>query len=948
MHLRFATIVIGILAMANGVLLAEERKAVGPTVIVGPGIVAAGLANGEMLLGELGCVHCHETDAATLDRIYAKSPPLLGVVGSRVTPQYLRAFLSNPHGEKSGTSMPDVLHGLDEDTKARTVGDLVHFLSSLRHGRELSGVEASAYHLELGARLFHTVGCVACHDPQDDPPSAPGKADATADAVRKLTLEQAGRKDGASVPLPKLSYKTTVEELAHFLLDPLKVRPSGRMPSLSLRPVEAKAIAMYLLRDQLGSENAPKPQLIEGLKYSYHEGSFKGVEAVLKSEPKMRGSVPTFTHAVRKRDQHFGLVFEGILRAPKRGKYRFHATSDDGSIVWIGGRAVVNNDGDHSAQTRSGDIELGEGTHPIRVAYYNNGGPHAFKIEWEGPRFGRRTIESSYLAHFGQAMKPLGDEDFEIDAERAARGKSLFGSLGCASCHKMGGGSTDIASTTKAKPIPWIKVERGCLADSPPASAPRFALSATQRASLRNAIKDLREGSVATAKLKPEHRLLRSMAIHNCYACHDRGKIGGPGPKRSDYFLPTIEADLGDEARLPPSLDRVGRKLRTSWIRKVLTGGGTTRPYIATRMPQYGEANVGSLAVDFESVDLGSDAKEGRKPRYDLASHGRTLVGNKGMSCITCHSFGQYQSLGIPAADLTKMTQRVRRDWFRSFLLDPESEKPGTRMPQFWPGGLSVRENVLNGKTDDQIDAIWAYLSKGTKTKIPYGLKKVGQELIPEDEPLIYRHFIQGGGARAIGVGYPEEVHLAWDANEKRPALMWRGSFIDASKHRNGRGSGWQGPLGDDAIKLVSGAPFAVLDAKDSPWPKTSGKAAGFQMGGYRLDKERRPSFFYSFGDVEVSDFPAPVSKEGEAYFIRTLRLRSESAPTGLWFRAAASSNIEKSADGSFLVDGTLRIRFELADGAEALLRSSQGKKELLAPVVFRGGEATIVEVLGW
>ena len=136
-------------------------------------------------------------------------------------------------------------------------------------------------------------------------------------------------------------------------------------------------------------------------------------------------------------------------------------------------------------------------------------------------------------------------------------------------------------------------------------------------------------------------------------------------------------------------------------------------------------------------------------------------MGNKGLSCVTCHIYGSFKSLGIPAADLTQMTRRVRKDWFVSFLLDPQKEKPGTRMPQFWPEGKAVRKEVLDGDTNAQIEAIWAYLSKGKSSKIPSGLRKVGNELIPDDEAIIYRHFIQGGGARAIGVGYPEEVHLA-------------------------------------------------------------------------------------------------------------------------------------------------------------------------------------------
>jgi len=927
---------------------ADAQPLVVSPLVVSPGLVTGSMHRGEFLLGDLGCLHCHETDEATERRLFHKKAPYLGEVGSRVTPQYLRAFLMNPHGEKPGTPMPDLLHGLDINTRARAVEALVHFLASQTHDQKMSGVEADAYHLDLGKKLYHTVGCVACHEAQDDPPPAPGKHDATADAVRRIRLEQAGRQDATSVPLPKLAYKTTAEELARFLLDPRAARPSGRMPSLNLNPTEAKAIAMYLLRDQVKGEDAPEPKLIEGVKYTYHEAGFGKIEDLLKNPPKSRGSAPTISAKPRKRDNNFGLIFQGVLRVENAGKYKFHTRSDDGSMLWIGDKKVVDNDGQHGAQDRSGEVDLTKGTHPIRVAYFNAGGPGAFKVHWEGPGVRRGEIPSSALAHFGQAMKPLGSEDFEVDPELAERGRSLFGTLGCASCHEMGPGKTQIASQTVAKNLEVLGSKGGCLDDAPSALVPRYAFSKEMLANLRKSLVDRKKSIVANSTPKLEQGVAHAMGAYNCYACHERDKVGGPGPKRADYFLPSMEADLGDEARLPPSLTGVGRKLKEPWLEAVLVSAGTTRPYIATRMPQFGESHVGWLAKAFGSVDLQGEPATEKSADPKLAKDGRKLVGNKGLSCVSCHRYGKYDSLGIPAADLTQMTKRVRKEWFRSFLLDPESEKPGTRMPQFWPGGKAVRDDILEGSTDRQIEAIWSYLSKGKVAKVPPGIRKVGMELIPEDEPLIYRHFITGSGNRAIGVGYPEEVHLSWEANRQSLALAWKGSFIDASKHRSGRGAGSQGPLGTSVIKLVEGAPIAFLASETAEWPKESGKAGGFRTGGYRLDKARRPTFFYTLGDIRVEDFPRPVEDALDGYLERTLTFRSQKSLDGLWFRAAKGGSIVESASGTFQVDNAYKLTFQLPEGAKALVRDSGGSKELLVPVIAKDGVAKIVEVIRW
>ena len=223
----------------------------------------------------------------------------------------------------------------------------------------------------------------------------------------------------------------------------------------------------------------------------------------------------------------------------------------------------------------------------------------------------------------------------------------------------------------------------------------------------------------------------------------------------------------------------------------------------------------------------------------------------------------------------------------------------------------------------------------------------MGNELIPDDEALIYRHFIQGGGPRAIGVGYPEEVNLAFDANSQRIAMIWKGGFIDASRHRNGRGQGFQGPLGQSLVKLVEGAPFATLETAESPWPGESGKKAGFKMGGYRLGKHRQPTFFYSFNGIKVEDYPAPVESAGAVSFKRTLSVEGPKGAANLWFRAAAGQ-IEAQPGGGYKVNGNLLLSFGLSPGSKVVIRDSGGKQELLVSVGLENGKARIEEEISW
>ncbi len=932
--------------LVSAIILTLEMPAQeAPSLVTSPGLEAGGLSEGEMLLGELNCVGCHKVSDQVKENLFVKQPPLLGDVGDRITPNYLRAFLEDPQSQKPGTGMPHVLHGKGRAARKHAIEDLVHFLSSLKSGNKPLGVEADGYLLETGKQLFHRVGCVACHEPQGEAKKGKKSANPADEILRQARAKAAGKKsDPISVPLGKLAAKTTAEQLAAFLMDPVSIRPSGRMPSLNLDRNEATAIAVYLLRDQLKGDGAKETKALPGLSYKYyHTGGTKKVADVEKLQPRKRGSVDRFTLGPKERNENMALVFTGMIRIDKPGKYQFFTKTDDGSALYISGKQVVNNDGVHGGQERSGEIELTAGKHPIKVIYFNVGGPYVFAVYYQGPGLKKRNITSSVLTHAGQAMKPVGIEKLEIDPERVKRGREIF-AQNCAGCHSLGRGKEDVAPAAMPAPLAMLrgKGTKGCLSDKVPGAAPQYSFSQPQRAALRKVI----AGEVGGA-LAASDRLHRSFSAHNCYGCHERGGVGGPSSRRFDYFQPSMEVDMGDEARVPPHLDSVGAKLRPEWLQGVLTNRGAIRPYMATRMPQFGEANVDGLAGLLVSVDIPKGAKEEPPPNLDLLRPGRTLVGNKGLSCVTCHSYGSYNSLGIPAADLTQMTKRVRKEWFTGFLLDPQKTKPGTRMPQFWPEGKAVRTEILDGNTPDQIEAIWAYLSKGKSSKIPSGLRKVGNELIPDDEALIYRHFIQGGGPRAIGVGYPEEVNLAFDANSQRIAMIWKGGFIDASRHRNGRGQGFQGPLGQSVVKLVDGAPFATLENPESPWPSESGKKGGFKMGGYRLGKYRQPTFFYSFNGIKVEDYPAPVESAGAVSFKRTLSIEGPKGAANLWFRAA-SGQVEAQPGGSFKVNGGLVLSFGLSPGSKVVIRDSGGKQELLVSVGLENGKARIEEEISW
>ena len=202
---------------------------------------------GQLLLGELNCTSCHKPTAAAAAALQRKQAPILDGVGTRVRPSWIRQFLADPQAVKPGTTMPNLLADLPAAERKAKIESLVHFLAStgsvLDRNPEKNQIPA-------GKQLFHRIGCVACHGPRG--------ADAAAQAAAALPT---------TVPLGNLAAKYTVPGLAGFLVDPHKVRPSGRMPSFNLSADEARQLASYLLEDvqvESGDVNPLNYHLLRG------------------------------------------------------------------------------------------------------------------------------------------------------------------------------------------------------------------------------------------------------------------------------------------------------------------------------------------------------------------------------------------------------------------------------------------------------------------------------------------------------------------------------------------------------------------------------------------------------------------------------------------------------------------------------------------------------------
>jgi hypothetical protein len=162
------------------------------------------------------------------------------------------------------------------------------------------------------------------------------------------------------------------------------------------------------------------PGGLEGVVYHIPKNS-KAIPDLRKIKPQGKIYVSTlniplrdFTEGfpgVTKRQEWFAIDYTGRFWIEKPGLYRFALTSDDGSKLYIDDQLVVDNDGIHPVDTKSGSVDLAGGIHKIRVQYFQ--GPRlqvALVLEIAGPN------EELKLFSTDEFKPPANPEDWKFPA----------------------------------------------------------------------------------------------------------------------------------------------------------------------------------------------------------------------------------------------------------------------------------------------------------------------------------------------------------------------------------------------------------------------------------------------------------------------------------------------------------------------------------------------------
>jgi len=96
-------------------------------------------------------------------------------------------------------------------------------------------------------------------------------------------------------------------------------------------------------------------------------------------------------------DEFFGLIISGFIKIQNEGIYTFELNSDDGSKLYINNKMLIDNDGMHAPESKSINVGLSKGLHPIKILFIQGGGGKTLNLKYSGPGIPKQSIPVSAL-----------------------------------------------------------------------------------------------------------------------------------------------------------------------------------------------------------------------------------------------------------------------------------------------------------------------------------------------------------------------------------------------------------------------------------------------------------------------------------------------------------------------------------------------------------------------
>ena len=219
------------------------------------------------LYGESFCASCHAVQNAAGNLVGGNVGPELTKVGSKAKPEWLQAWVRNPHDYNPPTEMPHYRFNDQE------VGELTGFLMTKADADLLANVHldaATPEQIEHGKRLVSDYGCASCHEV-----NGIKRPENFAPELTKI----------GSKPVNQLAFAPGVRHTLYDYID-AKVRqprafgPGLKMPQYTFNTPQVDALVNVLLSHNERALTMPAAKTVPALSVSHYEPAGKAGQLI--------------------------------------------------------------------------------------------------------------------------------------------------------------------------------------------------------------------------------------------------------------------------------------------------------------------------------------------------------------------------------------------------------------------------------------------------------------------------------------------------------------------------------------------------------------------------------------------------------------------------------------------------------------------------------------------
>ena len=107
--------------------------------------------------------------------------------------------------------------------------------------------------------------------------------------------------------------------------------------------------------------------------------------------------MPTVTIEEDESIDHFGYVFDTWLKVEQEGVHQIRITTDDGTVVNLDDKEIINRDGSHSPEMETALVNLEKGFHKLSIRYFEDHEGQILDIQFATPDGYKGTLPEERL-----------------------------------------------------------------------------------------------------------------------------------------------------------------------------------------------------------------------------------------------------------------------------------------------------------------------------------------------------------------------------------------------------------------------------------------------------------------------------------------------------------------------------------------------------------------------